>query len=195
MILNLLHIMSQRPLLPPTRLPDTSTTHHITSDLRNLVLPHKYNGLDLVTIGDGSCLQILNIGSSYIPTFSKPLSLSNVLQVPSIHRNLLSISKLTLDNVFVEFHPEFFCVKDQATGMTLLRANVTMDYIIFRPTPVFLSTLQINLHLLAKDALLLVGTMGSAIQQCRVFIGFFLSLTFLLLAFSPLKFVQLANHT
>lgn len=44
--------------------------------------------------------------------------------MPNLHKNLLSVQKLALDNnVFIEFHPHFFLIKDQATRKTLLRGR------------------------------------------------------------------------
>ena len=50
------------------------------------------------------------------------LHLNNILYVPSASKNLVSVHKLTLDNdVFIEFHPFFFLIKDQATRRVLFR--------------------------------------------------------------------------
>jgi hypothetical protein len=44
--------------------------------------------------------------------------------MPNLHKNLLSVQKLALDNnAFIEFHPHFFLIKDQATRKTLLRGR------------------------------------------------------------------------
>ena len=43
-----------------------------------------------------------------------------MLHVPQIQKNLLSVSKFTTDNnVYFEFHPSYFCVKDPMSGTTL----------------------------------------------------------------------------
>lgn len=50
------------------------------------------------------------------------LHLKNILHVPNASKNLLSIHKLTLDNdVFLEIHPFFFFIKDQATRRVLFK--------------------------------------------------------------------------
>jgi hypothetical protein len=47
-----------------------------------------------------------------------------VLRVPSVTRILLSVKKLTIDNdVFIEFHPFHFFVKDRVTRDILLRGR------------------------------------------------------------------------
>ena len=53
------------------------------------------------------------------------LILNNILYVPQIAKNLLSIAKLTTDNpVFVEFHHNCCIVKDRFTKMELLQGTL-----------------------------------------------------------------------
>jgi histone deacetylase 1/2 len=67
-------------------------------------------------------MQISHIGHSTIHTPSRSLNLKNILHVPSSKKNLLSVHRLASDNnVFLEFHPDFFCIKDQETKNILLR--------------------------------------------------------------------------
>ena len=41
-----------------------------------------------------------------------------------LKKNLMSVSKFTSDNnVYFEFHPSFFCVKDPMSGATLLKGQ------------------------------------------------------------------------
>ena len=66
-------------------------------------------------------MHITHIGHSTLPTSSHPLHLNNVLHIPSVTRNLLAVRKLALDNnVFFEFHPWYFLVKDRNTRAVLL---------------------------------------------------------------------------
>jgi hypothetical protein len=54
--------------------------------------------------------------------------LHNLLHVPSITKNLISVSKFARDNhVFFEFHPNFCLVKSQANIEVLLYGNVGHD--------------------------------------------------------------------
>jgi hypothetical protein len=67
-------------------------------------------------------MDIDHIGKSAIPTSSRPLHLNHVLHVPRAHKQLVSIHCFTLDNhTFIELHPYFFLIKDQATKQVLLR--------------------------------------------------------------------------
>jgi hypothetical protein len=59
----------------------------------------------------------------FIPP-QKDLKLNNVLYVPEASKNLVSVHRLTSDNnVFLEFHPNLFFVKDRATRKTLLEGR------------------------------------------------------------------------
>jgi histone deacetylase 1/2 len=84
-----------------------------------------YQGTDKVHIANGAGMHISHIGQASIPTHtSTQLRLANILHVPSLTRDLLSVHKLTLDNnVFFEFHHFDLFVKDQDTRDVLLRGR------------------------------------------------------------------------
>jgi hypothetical protein len=66
-------------------------------------------------------LQFLHTGHSPINTAARPLTLRNILHVPTIAKHLLSVHKLSRDNnVFFEFHPWHFSIKDCMTRRSLL---------------------------------------------------------------------------
>lgn len=56
-----------------------------------------YVGSDHVLIGNGDFLQITHTGDTTIGSGSSCIKLSNVLLVPDLEKNLLSISQLTMD--------------------------------------------------------------------------------------------------
>lgn len=59
---------------------------------------------------------------------STSLELKNILCVPEIAKNLVSVSKLAQDNsVFIEFHDDFCLVKDKCTGQTMLKGVLKDD--------------------------------------------------------------------
>ncbi|KAJ3701404.1 hypothetical protein LUZ61_005109 [Rhynchospora tenuis] len=100
---------------------DSGATTHVTSDINNLSSSQSYNGPDAVHIGNGSGLSIAHIGFAQIDTGFRPIKLTNVLHVPEITKNLISVSQLALDNdVIIEFSPSHCFVKDQATHKMLL---------------------------------------------------------------------------
>jgi len=68
-------------------------------------------------IGDGKSLRITHLGSSTLHSSAHSFKLNNILCVPDIKRNLLSIYQFCVDNnVSVEFLPWCFLVKDLLTG-------------------------------------------------------------------------------
>ncbi|KAF3648741.1 hypothetical protein FXO38_18039 [Capsicum annuum] len=105
--------------------PYSGATHHLTNDMQNMVVRGEYMGNDQIHIGNGTGLTISHFGNAILPIVSRPLHLSNVLLVPRITKNLLSVAKFTSDNdVIFEFHPHFCLVKDRATGKVLLRGTL-----------------------------------------------------------------------
>ena len=110
---------SQEPILP--------LDHHIIpTDGYLTVAP--YSGGDDVLIGDGSGLPITHTGSSTLPSSTRPLDLHNILCVPNIHKNLISVYRLCNTNqVLVELFPASFQVKDLSTGVPLLQGKTKDD--------------------------------------------------------------------
>jgi hypothetical protein len=100
----------------------SDTSHHVTSDLNNLTLFNVYDGSDRLQVDNGSHLLIQNLGHCSLYSSHDSLDLNDVLHVPHITKNLISISKLTKDNdVILEFHPLFCIVKDRRTKQLLLQ--------------------------------------------------------------------------
>ncbi|KAJ0981423.1 hypothetical protein J5N97_009678 [Dioscorea zingiberensis] len=103
---------------------DSGATDHITSELDKMSVRDKYQGNDQVQTANGACMPISHIGQTHIPTSNRSLKLQNILHVPSAHRNLISVHRLTSDNnVYLEFHPNYFLVKDRATKKLLLQGK------------------------------------------------------------------------
>ena len=103
--------------------PDSGATNHCTPDPNNLIIQDIYAKNDQIHMGDGTNLAIQHIGQSTFPSqfSSKLLVLKQLLHVPSISKNLLSVSKFAHDNnVFFEFHYNQCFVKDQVTRTILL---------------------------------------------------------------------------
>ena len=105
---------------------DTGATHHLTFDLSNLnVCADNYTSTEQIRVGNGKSLRIKHIGTSHLFTPHNSFHLNNVLHVPNISQNLLSIQKFTTDtNTFFEFHPKhFFCEGLGNTKNTAPRAE------------------------------------------------------------------------
>jgi hypothetical protein len=103
--------------------PDTGSTNHLTNNLSNLNMrAEEYHGTDQIKVGNGQGLDILHTGLAQLPTSQRNFSLPNLLHVPRIEKNLISVNQFTHDNqVFIEFHPYFFRVKDLHSGSLLLQ--------------------------------------------------------------------------
>ena len=103
---------------------DTSATDHVTSDLETLSFRKKYKGGDHIHTTSGAGMEIKHVGHTIVPTPSKPLHLNNILHVPQAAKNLVSVHRLAKDNsAFLEFHPDHFLFKDQATRNTILKGR------------------------------------------------------------------------
>lgn len=84
----------------------------------------KYTSKDKVQTTNGSGMFISHVDHSKIITPSKDLLLKNVLHVPRTSKNLLSDHHLASDNnVFLEFHPNCFLIKDLQTKKTLFQGK------------------------------------------------------------------------
>lgn len=101
--------------------------------LRNI---RKYSGTDSILIGDGSSLPIVGIGDSFIKQRNITLPLRDVLLVPDLTKNLLSISQLTTEfPVSCEFTNGDFCVKERETGEPMITGSRKGDLYVLSSTP------------------------------------------------------------
>ena len=92
---------------------DSRASHHVTADLANLSHHKPYDGTNDIVIGDGTGLPIYCTSSTTLSTPSDTFFLSNVLYVPTIKINLISISQFCYsNNTSIEFLPSLFFVKD-----------------------------------------------------------------------------------
>uniref|UniRef100_A0A2N9HX01 Reverse transcriptase Ty1/copia-type domain-containing protein n=1 Tax=Fagus sylvatica TaxID=28930 RepID=A0A2N9HX01_FAGSY len=104
---------------------DTGATHHLTSDFGNLNMrSEEYHGPEQIRVGNGKGLSIHHIGDTLLSTPQSNFLLRNVLHVPKITKNLISVKKFTKDtNTSMEFHPSYFLVKDRLQGRPLLQGR------------------------------------------------------------------------
>lgn len=125
--------------------PDLEATNDLTPNAGNLMQSAEFTGPDRVHIRDASGLSIKHVGqSSFVsPYCSKFLSLSNLLHVPKLTTNLLSVSKFARDNnVFFEFHPRVCFVKDQVTKSIFLAGKVKDGLYSFQSSSMLLKPTQ-----------------------------------------------------
>jgi hypothetical protein len=104
--------------------PDTDANQHVTPDIATLTASELYLGNDNLHVGDVKGLPISHLGHTKIYKPYRSFTLSNVLHVPAIMKPLLSVQKFCLDNnVYFEFHPRVFYVKDLNTHEVLLSSQ------------------------------------------------------------------------
>ena len=103
---------------------DSGSTDHITNSLEQLSTRERYNGQEQIHAANGKGMSINHIGNTTFHTPNRDFSFHNVLHVPVAIKNLISVHQFTSDNdVFLEFHPSFFYVKDLATKTPLLHGR------------------------------------------------------------------------
>ncbi|KAE8688933.1 Detected protein of confused Function [Hibiscus syriacus] len=113
---------------------DFGVTHHVTPDSANVFNQKNVSGPGNVTVGSGDSLSNKAIGKTALcSSFSRDLILNDLLHVPKITKNLLSVSKLARDNeVYFEFHASRCCVRDEGTGEVLLQGQENDGLYLFQ---------------------------------------------------------------
>ena len=104
---------------------DSGATNHIIADMKNLCLTADYKGKQKLMVGNGKIRDITHVGHSRLNIYlsNTSLQLKNILRIP--HINLISISKLMIDNhIFVEFHSDVCFLKDKTTGTGLPKGKL-----------------------------------------------------------------------
>ncbi|XP_016192001.1 uncharacterized protein LOC107632877 [Arachis ipaensis] len=109
-------------------LADSGASHHLTPDPSNLLSSFASNtDANQVFVGNGTGIAIKNSGSFILYDKYTNISfcLKNLLHVPQITQNLLSVSRFAAENgVFFEFWLDFCVIRDQATRNFLLQGIV-----------------------------------------------------------------------
>jgi hypothetical protein len=126
---------------------DSAASHNITGDLAKLSVHSEYDGTDEVVIGDGSGLCVSHTKSLTFHSPTHTFYITDTLCIPSIHKNLISVHHFTLrNNVFIEFHPFFFLVKDQITGAVLFKGACENGVYTLPDSPVSSPKMVANVH-------------------------------------------------
>ena len=100
---------------------DSGASTHMKASPNNLSNASPYKGNANVMFGNGHTLNVSHTGHTQL---SKDIKLQDVLVVPHLTKNLLSISKLTTDNsVDVLFSQPYFTIQDRKTGQALARGK------------------------------------------------------------------------
>jgi hypothetical protein len=70
----------------------------------------------MVTIGDGSRLPIMHVGSTMLPTKVGNIVIDDIFVVPKMKKNLLFVFKFYNDTLYnVKFDNQKFIIKDHQT--------------------------------------------------------------------------------
>uniref|UniRef100_A0A803P7H9 Reverse transcriptase Ty1/copia-type domain-containing protein n=1 Tax=Cannabis sativa TaxID=3483 RepID=A0A803P7H9_CANSA len=120
------HVASTMAAQDSNWYPDSGATNHCTPEQQHLTHGAEYDGAEKLFVGNGTGLSIQHVGQSLFstPYSSKFVLLNNLLHVPDITKNLLSVSKFAKDNkVYFEFHDDFCLVKDKESHSILLKGT------------------------------------------------------------------------
>jgi len=128
----------------------------------------EYTGPDKIRVGNDQGLEILHSGRDILPTPSHTLHLFSLFHVPAIQKNLISVNQFTRDNPgFIEFHPNFCCVKDLQTCCCSFKARVVSACI---HGPPFMLLLSLLLPTLVKKYHWINGISGWVIQLLQLLV-------------------------
>lgn len=116
---------------------DTGATHHMTADAGAMHTRSPHVGPDRVMLGNGDSIPVTQTGNISILLGSTHCQLKDAFHVPAMHKNLLSVAKLTRDNfVRICFDPFWYSVHDHQTGRPLFRGSCRDGlYPISLPSP------------------------------------------------------------
>jgi hypothetical protein len=110
----------------PWVLDSGASSHKASSD--GILLRRTPTSISSILVGNGTSIPVTSHGHSVLPTPASTFALNNVLVVPSIVQNLLSVRQFTHDNhVTIEFDAFGFSVKELPTGRVILRCNSDGD--------------------------------------------------------------------
>jgi hypothetical protein len=105
-----------------TWLTDSGASDHISASSTNLSPQVPYHGQEQVSVGNGQQVPIQTIGNSQLHTKFQKFQLRNVLHVPRIASNLLSVHKLCLhNNCSCHFDANQLLIQDLPTGKVLYK--------------------------------------------------------------------------
>ena len=91
----------------------------MTTDLATLALHESYTASGRVLIGDDTGLSIAHTSSFTLTSLPTPLLFTNVLNVPTMSKNLILVSTLCVNNpINVLFFYSFFQVQDRHMRVT-----------------------------------------------------------------------------
>ncbi|KAF3776332.1 Retrovirus-related Pol polyprotein from transposon TNT 1-94 [Nymphaea thermarum] len=115
---------------------DSRAAAHVTGETGNLSSVFPYLDKGSVVTGDGSHHTITHIGNAQISMGSSSIPLKNVLVVPTVKKNIVSVSKLIDDtHSSVEFTPSSVYVKDAQTKRTFAEGTRKGNMYVLQEAP------------------------------------------------------------
>lgn len=77
----------------------------MTANNENVTHSPEYRGMEKVTIGNGNKVNITHVvGQSFLASHTGLMNLENILCVPNMTKNLVSVSQLSRDNdIYLNF--------------------------------------------------------------------------------------------
>nr|GEY25491.1 hypothetical protein [Tanacetum cinerariifolium] len=107
---------------------DKGATSHMTASLGKLRSYFNLSNSKHIIVGNGYKIPIHGYGHTTLRHSSRSLFLKNDLHAPTLIKNLVSVSRLSVDNnISLDFDPFGFTVKDYPTGTPIMRCNSTGD--------------------------------------------------------------------
>ncbi|KAA8544767.1 hypothetical protein F0562_019529 [Nyssa sinensis] len=102
--------------------PNTSATDHMTASTSNLQSVTPYTKSNGVMVGNGHILPITHIGTATLSSGSSSIKLNDVLIVPDIQKDLLSVSNLTSNYPLIfEFNGPGLVLKDRISKQIIAK--------------------------------------------------------------------------
>ena len=99
---------------------DSGATHHVMDNFARLTSVNPYSSQTQLVVGDGVSLPITHIGT--LVSSSPSFLLCQILVIPGITKNLLSVSQFALDNHCVyQFNSNSFIATSIKNGQEILR--------------------------------------------------------------------------
>lgn len=123
---------------------DSGANQNVIKDIQNLAIHSEYDDIEDVMLVNGTSHSITHIGSVSFSTPSQNLTLNNILCVPALNKNLISVYQFCdTNNVKVACNPFSFCVKDLRTGILLVKGEPKNGVYEWPPTVSKSKSLQV----------------------------------------------------
>lgn len=107
---------------------DFGTNNHIMKDMNQSYMQYPYHDNQSIIVGNGKELEIQHMGSGIHPTPTQKFFLHNILHVPDIASNLISVYHLTKDNdCSILFNAYGFVIQDNTLKRILLKGPCNND--------------------------------------------------------------------